>query len=178
MTGDLVGGALLPEEHQVNPMLFAEAYKRGALGYGAKLLHDTRVTGLRRRGDRILGVEVGDEFIPAETTVNAAGAWAGRLAATADIELPVSPVRGQVVLTETLPATLRSCVSTSECYLLQKLHGELLIGSTTESVGFDVSVSDCAIRSQNNRPDWHIAVIETHSRFGERLPHRFPVVGP
>ena len=147
LTHELVGGALLPEEHQVNPMMLAEAYKQGALSQGARLRHDSRVTGLRRRGDRVVGVELGDEFLSAETTVNAAGAWAGQLAATANISLPVFPLRGQVVLTETLSATLRTCLSTSECYLLQKLHGEVLIGSTTERTGFDVDVTEDAIRS-------------------------------
>ena len=57
------------------------------------------------------------------------------------MQLPVFPVRGQVVLTEALPRILRACLSTSGCYLAQKKHGEILIGSTTEVVGFDVSVT-------------------------------------
>jgi len=147
VTPDLLGGALLPGEHQVNPMLLAEGYKRAALRHGATFRHHTRVTGLRRNGDRVLGVEVGDEFLAARMVVNAAGAWAGRLAATAGIDLPVIPVRGQIVLTETLPETLSVCITTSDCYLAQKHHGEMLIGSTTELAGFDVSVTPEAIRT-------------------------------
>jgi hydrogen cyanide synthase HcnC len=141
ITRELVGGALLPGEHQVNPMQLAEAYKRAAIAAGARFRHDTQVTGLRRSGDRVVGVEIGDEFLPGDVTVNAAGAWSGKLAATAEIELPVFPIRGQIVLSESLPEVLRACISTSECYLTQKMHGEVLIGSTTERVGFDVSVT-------------------------------------
>ncbi len=147
ITRELVGGALLPGEHQVNPMQLAEAYKRAAIAAGARFRHDTQVTGLRRSGDRVVGVEIGDEFLPGDVTVNAAGAWSGKLAATAEIELPVFPIRGQIVLSESLPEVLRACISTSECYLTQKMHGEVLIGSTTERVGFDVSVTQDAIGS-------------------------------
>jgi len=147
LTCDLLGAALLEGEHQVNPMLLAEAFKRAAIHRGAQFRHDTRVTALRRKDDRIVGVELGAEFMPCRTVVNAAGAWAGRLAATAGIDLPVVPVRGQIVLTETLPPILNGCLSTPSCYLAQKAHGEVLIGSTTEHAGFDVAVTPEAIGS-------------------------------
>src|SRR5207249_3817110 len=79
---DLRGAVLLPGEHQVNPMLLAEAYKRAALKRGARFRHETRVTALRRNGERVIGVQAGDEFLPCRTVVNAAGAWAGTLAFT------------------------------------------------------------------------------------------------
>lgn len=147
VTPELVGAALLPGEHQVNPMLLAEAYKRGAIAAGATFRHDTRVKALRRRGDRILGVEIGDDFLPSQVTVVAAGCWSAEIAASAGIQLPIFPVRGQIVLTESLPRLLRGCISTSACYMTQKMHGEVLIGSTTERVGFDVSVTPEAITS-------------------------------
>jgi hydrogen cyanide synthase HcnC len=138
---EIQSAALLSGEHQVNPMLTAEAFKRAAIRHGAKFRHDTRVTGLRRQGNRIVGVEIEGEFLAAGTVINAAGAWSGELAATADLHVPVFPVRGQIVLTQALPRTLNACLSTSGCYIAQKLHGEVLIGSTTERAGFDVSVT-------------------------------------
>ena len=147
LTRDLLGAAALAEEHQVNPMLLAEAFKRAALTRGALFRADCRVTALRQRGDRVVGVEIGEEFLPCRTVVNAAGSWAGKLAATVGLEVPVIPVRGQIVLTETLPHTLNACLSTSACYLAQKAHGEVLIGSTTEHAGFDTAVTPEAIAS-------------------------------
>jgi hydrogen cyanide synthase HcnC len=144
---DVAGAALLTGEHQVNPMLLAEGLKRAALRLGAAFGPNVRVTGLRRQGQRIVGVEAGSDFLPCGAVVNAAGSWAGRLAATAGLDLPVFPVRGQIVLTETLPPTLNACLSTSACYLLQKAHGEILIGSTTEHSGFDVAVTPEALQA-------------------------------
>ncbi len=144
-TRELLGGVLIPGENQVNPMLLAEGFKRAALRHGAAFRHDTLATGLRRRGDRVIGVEVGGEFLACGTVVNAAGAWAGRLAQTIGLDLPIVPVRGQIVLTETMPPILNTCITTAACYLAQKAHGEVLIGSTTEQAGFDVSVTPAAI---------------------------------
>ncbi|MEM9596250.1 MAG: FAD-dependent oxidoreductase [Acidobacteriota bacterium] len=147
LTRDLIGGALLAGEYQVNPMAVAEAFKRAAIRGGATFRHGTRVRALRREGNRVVGVEIDGEVLTADTVVNAAGAWAGGLAETIGLDIPVVPVRGQIVLTETLPHTLNACLSTSQCYIAQKQHGEVLIGSTTEHVGFDVGVSEEATRS-------------------------------
>src|SRR6516162_5999172 len=51
LTRELLGAALLFGEHQVNPMLLAEAFKQGAVRLGARFCPDTRVTGFSRRGD-------------------------------------------------------------------------------------------------------------------------------
>jgi hydrogen cyanide synthase HcnC len=147
LTRDLLGAALLRGEHQVNPMALAEAFKQAAVGRGARFRADTPVTQLLVRGERVVGVRVGDEFLACGTVVNAAGAWAGRLAASVGLDLPVVPVRGQIVLTETLPPVLNACLSSAACYLAQKAHGEVLIGSTTEHAGFDVAVTPEAIGS-------------------------------
>ena len=143
---EIVGGALLPGEDQVNPMMLAEAYKRAALANGARFQNDRLVDEILRENDRVVGVRMGEETVACGHVVNAAGAWAGQLAATAGITLPVEPVRGQVVLTQALPPLIASCLSTSSCYLAQKRHGEILIGSTTEHVGFDTGVTEEGIR--------------------------------
>jgi hydrogen cyanide synthase HcnC len=184
LTRDFLGAVLLPGEYQVNPMLLAEAFKRGALHHGASFRHDTLVTTLRRTGDRVVGVEIGDEFVPCGTVVNAAGAWAGRLAATAGMELPVVPVRGQIVLTETLPRVLNACITTASCYLAQKSHGEVLIGSTTEHAGFDVSVTPQAIASLSRGAARVIPLLgrvnvkRTWAGLRPGTPDELPILGP
>lgn len=133
-------------DDQVNPYRLADAFVAGARALGAKIMSHTDVQRLIRKGDRVIGAEIGGAAHHADVVINAAGAWARELAATADIELPVDPVRGQIVCTETLPkGLLKACISTSDCYFLQKAHGEIIIGSTTEEVGFDPGVTDEAV---------------------------------
>jgi hydrogen cyanide synthase HcnC len=184
LTRDLCGAVLLPGEHQVNPMLLAEAFKRGALRHGAAFRPDTLATGFRRQGNRVVGVEVGNEFLPCGQVVNAAGSWASRLAATAGLDLPVVPVRGQIVLTETLPRLLNACITTSTCYLAQKTHGEVLIGSTTEHAGFDVSVTAEAVASLCRGAARAIPLLgrvnvkRTWAGLRPGTPDELPILGP
>jgi hydrogen cyanide synthase HcnC len=147
VSGEILGGAVIPGEYQVNPMLVAEAFKRAAIALGAVFRPGEPIVRLLHRGTRVTGVATSQGEYTAGAVVNATGSWAGQLAGTVGLDLPVYPVRGQIVLTETLPRVLNSCLSTSDCYITQKLHGEVLIGSTTETVGFDVSVTEDAVRS-------------------------------
>src|SRR3546814_4105143 len=40
-----------------------------------------------------------------------------------------------------MPKILNGCLTTSDCYVAQKDNGEILIGSTTEDKGFDVTTT-------------------------------------
>lgn len=147
LTTELVGALRFHGDDQLNPYQLADGLRAAARAYGATILSHTEVTGVRRAGDRVTGVVTAEGVIACGTVVNAAGAWAGQLAGMAGVDVPVFPVRGQIVCTETLPRVLKSCLSTTDCYLAQKHHGEIIIGSTTEDVGFDTGVTAAAIGS-------------------------------
>ncbi len=138
VTRDLRGALRFHGDDQVNPYKLADALRAGARTLGAKVLPHTEVTGVVRVGSRVTGVRTPQGTIGCDVVINAAGAWAGQIGRMAGIDVPVEPVRGQIVCTETLPpGTLRACLSTSDCYLAQKKHGEIIVGSTTEEAGFD-----------------------------------------
>jgi hydrogen cyanide synthase HcnC len=120
----------------------------------------------------------------ADVTINAAGAWAGQIGALAGIRVPVSPVRGQIVCTETLPEVLTACISTTDCYLAQKQHGEVIIGSTTEEVGFDTGTTAAAsatlaagaIRAVPGLA--HATVKRVWAGLRPGTPDELPILGP
>jgi hydrogen cyanide synthase HcnC len=102
----------------------------------------------------------------------------------AGIDIPVTPIRGQIVCTETLPETLTACISTTDCYLAQKAHGEVIIGSTTEDVGFDTgtnlaaaaSLSEGAIRAVPGLAQVRVKRVWSGLRPG--TPDELPILGP
>ncbi len=147
LTRDVRGALRFLGDDQLNPYKFADALRAGARARGARIVPHTEVTGVVRVGSRIVGIETAGGTVGCEVLVNAAGAWAGQVAAMAGMHVPVSPVRGQIVCTETLPKMLTACVSTTDCYLAQKGHGEIIIGSTTEDVGFDTGTTATAIQT-------------------------------
>lgn len=98
-------GSFCASDGIVDPRLALSAYERLAQEAGVEIRYDTEVTGLQVQNDlsgpnRITGVELGDEAIEADYTVNAAGAWGGRIAAMAGVEVPISPKRRNGLLVE------------------------------------------------------------------------------
>ena len=141
ITHDLRSAIHFPGDNQVNPMLLTEALKRGACAKGVCYLAEARVRALRCSNGRVVAVESDKGTIACGAVVNAAGAWSAQIARLAGIEIPIQPVRGQIICTEALqPGTLRANLSTRDCYILQKAHGEVIIGSTTEYCDFNTSV--------------------------------------
>jgi hydrogen cyanide synthase HcnC len=147
LSRDIRGALRFEGDDQVNPYRLADALRAGARAYGATVLTHTEVTGVRRTGARVTAVETADRVIGCDVLVNAAGSWAGQIGAMAGIDVPVHPVRGQIVCTETLPETVTACISTTDCYLVQKKHGEIIIGSTTEEVGFATGTTATATQN-------------------------------
>lgn len=136
-------------DHQVNPYRLTDAFTEGARQNGVHLFTGTTITSVHRNGPRVTGVRTADGYdLHCGTLINAAGAWAGAPSAWATgTAIPVTPVKGQIVLSERLPRLLHGCLTTSDCYVLQKDNGEVLIGSTTEHKGFDTSISTPEIAS-------------------------------
>lgn len=184
LTRELRGALRFRGDDQVNPYRFADALRAAARARGATVLSHTEVTGLRTEGGRVIGVQTKSGTIPCDIVVNAAGAWAAEVGRTAGLDIPVHPVRGQIVCTETLPKILSACLSTTECYLAQKGHGEVIIGSTTEEVGFDVGVTPSAVRSLSAGAVRavpllaRVAVKRVWSGLRPGSPDELPILGP
>ena len=98
------------------------------------------------------GVRTSAGGLSAGLVVNAAGTWAGELAARAGLALPVLPRRGFIVVTEPLPRMIRHKVYTADyvanvasgsagleisTVVEATASGTVLIGASRERVGFD-----------------------------------------
>ena len=162
LAGDLNGGAHYPEDMQVQPMMATAVLLRLARLAGADVVTGEEVVGFVRNGSRVAGVRTANRSIGAAAVVNAAGTWAGELAALAAAPVPVAPRRGFVLVTEPLPRLIRRKVYfadyvadvASDSAALQTSPvvegtpaGNVLIGATRERVGFDRSWSDDAVRA-------------------------------
>ena len=138
-----------PGDHQVDNRLLIEALKAGLQKAGGMLLEDTSVDGLQIQGDRVVGVKVGKEIHYATTVVLAAGCWSRLMPGLPErVRPPVRPVRGQILrLRMTDEVTLRTIVwysrvaSSAVAYLVPKDDGHLVLGATSEEMGYDTSLT-------------------------------------
>jgi glycine/D-amino acid oxidase-like deaminating enzyme len=106
----VLGATFCPLDAQVEPTRWVQAFAAAARRHGAIVIEGVRVTRLLRDGDRITGVETSEGEIEASDVVLAAGGWTRALAATVGLELPIQPMRLQVVQTRPMPAETRHVV--------------------------------------------------------------------
>jgi glycine/D-amino acid oxidase-like deaminating enzyme len=96
-----VGGTFGPLDGVLDPYAVLMAYKDKAISMGAQFI-TAEVIELLHESKRIRGVRLSSgDVLLARAVVNSAGAWATKLAKTAGIDLPVSPVMRQVFIVET-----------------------------------------------------------------------------
>jgi sarcosine oxidase subunit beta len=87
--GDEVA-AYEPWSGYADPSQTAAGFLAGARRGGARLVTGAEVTAIRERGGRVEGVDTAKGSFDAPVVVNVAGGWAGRVAALAGLDLPLS----------------------------------------------------------------------------------------
>lgn len=165
----VIGASYCAEDSTVNPYLLAFAFVRAARRFGAEINVGTEVIGIERREGQISAVVTNRGKIKTDTVVNAAGTWSPTLARMVGVELPVTPRKGELFVTEPGPRLLQGIV-VSGSYLMSKAlpkgaekqgmtaglwagqtcRGNLLVGSTREFAGFDPSSSYQGIQALLN----------------------------
>nr|WP_168508208.1 glycine oxidase ThiO [Streptomyces sp. S1D4-11]QIY95365.1 glycine oxidase ThiO [Streptomyces sp. S1D4-11] len=143
------GGLRVDGDHQIDPRRLAKALVTACERAGVKF-HRTWAERLTVVRDRAAGVVTTDgEQLAAGQVVLAAGSLSGKLPGVpADVLPPVRPVKGQV-LRLTVPKryapflsrTVRAVVRGSQVYLVPRENGELVVGATSEELGWDTTVT-------------------------------------
>lgn len=79
-----------PGSGYADPSGTASGFMRAARDCGARLVQGAGVTAVNVDGGRVSGVETARGSFAAPVVVNAAGAWAGRVAALAGLDIPIT----------------------------------------------------------------------------------------
>lgn len=130
-----------------NPRLMAALRAHLLQQPGFLLRENTPVADLLIEAGRVTGVRCAEGSVRADAVVMATGAWSGRWLAGLDLELPVAPVKGQMILYKGEPGWLPSIVLHNGRYAIPRQDGHILIGSTLEHSGFDTATTEEALAS-------------------------------
>ena len=202
LSRDVAGGAHYPQDAQVQPMLATAHLLARARGLGASVHLGTTVTGFTKTSDgRVTGVATASPTLPtlsARWVVNAAGTWAGEVAALADAPIPILPRRGFLLVTEPLPkaivhkvytADYVANVASSDADLQTSVvvegtpSGTVLIGASRERVGFERTFSAAVIRRLAAQVVElfpflaDVSLMRTYLGFRPYCPDHLPVIG-
>ncbi|MFE0511829.1 glycine oxidase ThiO [Streptomyces sp. NPDC058964] len=143
------GGLRVDGDHQIDPRRLADALVAACERVGV-VFHRTWADRLSVVRERAAGVvTAGGDALDAGRVVLAAGSLSGRLAGVPDDALPpVRPVKGQVVRLKVperyapfLSRTVRAVVRGGHVYLVPRENGELVVGATSEELGWDTTVT-------------------------------------
>ncbi len=145
---DVIGGLWSPREAHVRPRRFVEALLRAALLWGVRLERGVAAVGILQDGERVAGVRTTAGSCAAAHVVLCTGAWARDVEQwlPGRVHLPISPVRGQIVLLQPLDLSLHSTLWEERVYLVPKRDGRIVVGATQEDVGFDRRVTAGGVR--------------------------------
>jgi glycine oxidase len=167
----ICGGVSAADDHAADPRVLCAALAEAARRAGVTVLKERaaeiQLSGERgsetpAAGERVAGVRLASgEPLTASTVVLAAGCWSASLGGMPAAAVPpVRPVKGQLLRLRapahpggTAPRvpglvperTVRAVVRGSAVYVVPRPSGEVVVGATTEELGFDTTVTAGAV---------------------------------
>jgi sarcosine oxidase, subunit beta len=185
----LVGATFGARDGIADPSGLTQGYATLARRAGVEIELGLEVRAVRMDGGRVLGVETDRGPVDAGVVVNAAGPWAGALAASAGVELPLEPIPRHVLVTgpfEGAP-TRRTLVidAHTSFYFHREGEGVLMgMGSPNERPSFSLAPDETFVAEEllptavRVFPPLEQAAVE-HAWVGlyEMTPDRHPVIG-
>ncbi len=143
----LLAAAYSPTDGHCTPESVVLGYASAARWAGATLLPHCPVTGIDVRDGRVTGVRTAAGTIRTDAVVCAAGAWSAEVGSWAGVDLPVTPLRRQILVTEPVPGLDPHTPFTIDFETSFYFHREgagLLLGMSDpdETPGFALSRSD------------------------------------
>jgi len=141
---DIIGGAYCPTDGFVDPYGVMTGFAKRAKELGARVWLDTAVTGVNVENGAVTGVRTTRGDVSTRNVVNAAGPWAAGVAQMAGVELPVTPLRRQIVKTQRcdfLPAKFPMMIDMSTGFHFRR-EGEAILMAwpdNDETYGFQTT---------------------------------------
>jgi len=143
VSGEITGALYQRSPGALEPYRFILAAMRAAERYGVEMLQ-RRAIGLISDGDRVTGVTLESGTIDAGIVVLAMGPWTGLASEWCGVDIPVTPLKGQILRLRTLHDPLKMAVNYAHSYVATKSDGLIWAGTTEEETGFDDSLNSAA----------------------------------
>jgi sarcosine oxidase subunit beta len=146
-TSGLLAAAYSPTDGHCTPESVVNGYAGAARRAGARLVRNCAVTAIDSSGGAITHVVTDQGAVATDTVVCTAGAWSRQLGAMVGVDLPVEPLRRQILTTAPMPGLDPHTPFTIDFSTSFYFHGEghgLLLGMSDphETPGFRLNQSD------------------------------------
>ncbi len=135
----VVGGVVTQQIGMLSSYRLTLALLQAAERMGAVMRHG-RMRGLVFQGHRLKAVRLETEDVPCQAAVVAMGPWSADVSAWLGVDLPVTPLKGQILYLQVNGSPL-PYLSWSHGYAVTKPDGLVWVGTTEEQAGFDETPS-------------------------------------
>ena len=161
---DILAAAFSPGDGHATPEGVVQGYAFAARARGAHIGVGCEVLSIERDGDAITEVVTDGGRVRTGVVICAAGPWSRSCGAMVGVELPVTPLRRQILFTEAidgLPAHLPMTIDFSSSFYFHREGPGLLMGMSDpdETPGFSVETTE----------DWIPGLMEAVRRRAPRL---------
>lgn len=159
---DAIGGTFHSKDGLADPNSVVMGYIDAAKRHGVRAMTDVEVTGVQVHKARVAAVQTSVGTITCDHVINAAGPWAGLIGKMAGVEIPISPVRRQMLTTTPLPSLppdFPFVIDFAQSLYFHREGEGLLTGMSNpnEAPGFDQSID----------PEWEMVAMQAAA---ERFP--------
>lgn len=169
---DALAGTFHDKDGLADPNSVVMGYINRARQFGVQALTDVEVLGIDMAGGRVVGVQTNAGSISCETIVNAAGPWAGLVGKLIGLEIPITPVRRQIITTTPLaelPVDFPFVVDFAQSLYFHREGESLLTGMSNpnQKPGFDQIIDE----------EWELVAIEAAAKRMPMLEHAGRLAG-
>ena len=142
LTTTPINPLFLPQVAQIRNPRLIKALTQDLVQRGVKLVENCQLTGINIENDKVYSLDTSIGNLPVNQLIICAGAWTSGLIAQYFPNIrsnkpQISPVKGQMLLYAAKPDTLSNIVLDGDHYLIPRLDGHILAGSTVEDNSFD-----------------------------------------
>lgn len=183
------GGVVSRRDGAADPFITTQAFRRRAVERGVEAMEGVTVIGLARAGS-VWRVETSAGPLEAPKVVNAAGAWADRIAAQLGEPVPLEVIAPMLMVTSPLPAFIQPVVILRgrKLSFKQRENGTVVIGGGHLAEPYrdeNRSVLDWSKLAVSAATVWELfpvmraaTIVRAWAGIEARMPDEIPVVGP
>jgi thiazole synthase len=148
---DVVGGWWYPEDGQVDNRALMQTLQQTARSLGVEIKEGVTVEAIAQNQGKVDCIRTNQGLFYAKSYIIASGAWTRQL-----LPLPVDPIKGQMIALKMprenhQPLPLQRVIFGPETYLVPRQDGKLIIGATTEDVGWTPENTPLGIKTLLDR---------------------------
>lgn len=179
---EILGAVLLENVALLDSYKFTLALLKASESHGAMVVNG-QVIGIMSSGGQVTGVKLNDREIGCDAVIVAMGPWSNSASNWLEVDVPVKPLKGQIIHLEKLDPPLGYHLA-GPGQVVSKRDGFVWVGATEEEKEFDLELTTEARNELMDRSVKMVPSLDGHPIVRQTAclrpisPDRLPIIGP